>query len=521
MGPWGDFSPVAIAAAGQYRVGQRKSDNKGSPMNTFVTVRAAAAALGLAAALTVHAAEPAKGPAGWETTHHFSMGGVSDKGATTVLFIHGLTSSSRTWKNPLSASNMAKCDYNPKAIMNTVGIDIVTSPKAPRNVSWYDTLGKSFRVATWSQTPCIDADSPSAACQNSDTFDAAYQSAPWALRKVLDETTGPIAIVAHSRGGLIGRRLLKDFGDAGGRIKWFVTLHTPHRGSGLAATANAMNDVSAALVKALPQEVRGIVEDARDGVIAMSGQAASEELGLTGSKSIFPALTNGEKQVPGIRYLSFGGTSTTVLQIFVRAPGIGTDCPAGRELDAGLCYPKCAAGMKGVGPVCWHSCPSGWTDYGVGCSKPAPYGRGVGYPWKFGDAFNNNGMLARCTRANSQGCEMYGAIAYPRCRAGFHPVGCCICSPDCPSGTTDTGASCTKSTANRGTATAPSRTFQLFSTSDLPELRAGVGDLMVTDASAHMPWPAQHITHPLHHGEVLWDTTTMQQVTAFIRQPPL
>jgi pimeloyl-ACP methyl ester carboxylesterase len=483
--------------------------------------RAAAAVLGLATALAAHAAEPAKGPPGWETTHHFSMGGVNDKAATTVILIHGLTSSSRTWINPMSASNMAKCDYDPKAILNTnAGLDIVTSPKAPRNVSYFDTLGKSFRVVTWSQIPCIDADNPDAACSASDTFDAAYRSAPWVLRKVLDETTGPVAIVGHSRGGLIGRRLLKEFGDAGGRIKWFVTLHTPHRGSGVSARAAAMNDVSAALIKALPKEVAGIIGDARDGVILMAGSGGgAEELGMSGSKSLFPALMNGEKQIPGIKYMSFGGNSTSVLRLFVRAPLIGTECPPGRDLDAGICYPKCAAGMKGVGPVCWQTCPSGWTDHGVGCTKPAAYGRGAGYPWKFGDPLNNNGMLNRCRAANSQGCEMDGAIAYPLCAAGYHKVGCCICSPNCPSGMSDTGATCTKQTANRGTPSSPSATFQLFTSPAVAELMNGSGDLMVTDASAHMPWPAPHVTQALHHGEVLWHPGTMQQVITFIRTP--
>lgn len=485
-------------------------------------LRAGAFALALTAALAAYAAEPAKGPAGWESTYHFTMGGVNDKNATTILFIHGLNSSARNFTNPMSAANMAKCDYDPKANMKTdSGLDIVTSPKAPRNVSWYNTLGTSFRVATWSQIPCMDSDNPSAACENTDTFDTAYKSAPWALRKLLDETSGPIAIVGHSRGGLIGRRLLKEFGNAGGRIKYFVTLHAPHRGSGLSARAAAMNDTSAALIKRLPKEVSKIIEDARDGVIAMAGTAGAEELGLTGSRSIFPALTSGEKQTPGIRYLSFGGTSTSVLQLFIRAPGVSSDCGPSREIDAGLCYPKCAAGMKGVGPVCWQNCPPGWTDYGAGCTKPAAYGRGAGYPWHASDGLKDNGMLSRCRKDNPQGCEMSGAIAYPLCRAGYHNVGCCVCSPNCPSGMTDTGATCTKGTANRGAATSPSATIALFSSSAVPELQSGVGDLMVTDASAHMPWPAQHISHPLHHGEVLWDTNTMQQVAAFLRQPPL
>src|SRR5258706_11502430 len=491
-------------------------------MNTLVAARAAAAALGFAAALTAHAAEPAKGPAGWETTHHFSMGGVADKGATTVLFIHGLTSSARTWTNPMSASNMAKCDYDPKANMKTdAGLDIVTSPKAPRGVSYYDTLGKRFRGAAWSEIPVLDRGKADSACANSDTFDVAYKSAPWALRKVLDETTGPVAIVGHSRGGLTGRRLLKEFGAAGGRIKWFVTLHTPHKGSGLSATASSMNDATSALIKALPKDAAKIVADARDGVSEMAAAAGAEELAMGGSRSIFPALMNAEKQFRGIKYMSFGGNSTGVLRLFVRAPAIGTDCPAGRELDAGLCYPKCASGMKGVGPVCWQNCPSGMTDHGVGCTKAAPYGRGAGYPWKFGDSLNDSGMYHRCEADHGKGgCDKDGAIVYPKCRAGYHKVGCCICSPDCPSGMTDSGATCVKNTANRGTASSPSKTFELFSSTTIAELTNGSGDLMGTDASAHMPWPAPHVTQPLPHGEVLWHPGTMQQVAAFLKQAP-
>src|SRR5215470_16452968 len=62
--------------------------------------------------------------------------------------------------------------------------------------------------------------------------------------------------------------------------------------------------------------------------------------------------------------------------------GVGavpTDCPAGKEKDAGLCYTSCPAGQKGVGPVCWSSCPAGFRDDGAFCAKPAAYGRGSGY----------------------------------------------------------------------------------------------------------------------------------------------
>lgn len=59
--------------------------------------------------------------------------------------------------------------------------------------------------------------------------------------------------------------------------------------------------------------------------------------------------------------------------IFAKATstrGVGTiprDCGAGREYDAGLCYPRCPAGQTGVGPVCWGSCPAGFEDHGATC----------------------------------------------------------------------------------------------------------------------------------------------------------
>ena len=133
---------------------------------------------------------------------------------------------------------------------------------------------------------------------------------------------------------------------------------------------------------------------------------------------------------------------------------IPTNCGS-KENDAGLCYNKCSSGYTGVGPVCWKSCPSGFTDNGVGCTKPGPYGRGAGYPWKFGDGLNDNGMYSRCRAANPQGCEKNGAVVYPKCKPGYHNVGCCICSPDCPSGFTDLGVSCTKPTSTRGAGTIP------------------------------------------------------------------
>ncbi|ETV94633.1 hypothetical protein H310_11627, partial [Aphanomyces invadans] len=77
----------------------------------------------------------------------------------------------------------------------------------------------------------------------------------------------------------------------------------------------------------------------------------------------------------------------------------------------------------------------GVTDIGVSCTKPAVYGRGAGYALWQEDT---------CKKENGGMCEKNGLMWYPPCKAGFHSVGCCTCSPDCPAGTTDDGAFCRK-----------------------------------------------------------------------------
>ena len=42
-------------------------------------------------------------------------------------------------------------------------------------------------------------------------------------------------------------------------------------------------------------------------------------------------------------------------------------------------------------------------------------------------------MIARCEADHGRGnCEMWGAGAYPKCKSGYSPFGCCICRPTPP-----------------------------------------------------------------------------------------
>jgi hypothetical protein len=114
--------------------------------------------------------------------------------------------------------------------------------------------------------------------------------------------------------------------------------------------------------------------------------------------------------------------------------GVGTipsECRHHREKIGLLCYSRCPVGYSRFGFDCHQNCLPGWSNQGLFC-RLAEYGRGAGYPWKFGDGFNDNGMFGRCQRDHRQGCEKYGLIVYPKCRSGFKPIECCICRPATP-----------------------------------------------------------------------------------------
>lgn len=145
--------------------------------------------------------------------------------------------------------------------------------------------------------------------------------------------------------------------------------------------------------------------------------------------------------------------------------------------------------MNGFPPFFFtQNSPKGFRDDGLYCAKPAAYGRGAGYPLWQKDKCNREhqdvGGCEKVTKStflvffsflsplhasafallfyafnsvSSLHCQIYadlpvkiqmcpqnGALYYPKCKQNFHNVGCCICSPDCPSGWTDIGVSCKK-----------------------------------------------------------------------------
>ena len=137
--------------------------------------------------------------------------------------------------------------------------------------------------------------------------------------------------------------------------------------------------------------------------------------------------------------------------------GIQTSTSTSTSTKTCTCTTTTTTTTTTTGSVCKQDCPKGWKDLGTSCQKPPAYNRGAGYGWKIQDGFTNKGMFNRCEHDHGKGnCEEYGSIVYPKCKNGFHSVGCCICSPDCPKGFgSDTGIACAKKQSNISIKTGP------------------------------------------------------------------
>jgi len=116
-----------------------------------------------------------------------------------------------------------------------------------------------------------------------------------------------------------------------------------------------------------------------------------------------------------------------------RGVGRVPNCTPDKVKDAGLCYPPCPAGFKGVGPVCWQSCPAGYKDDGATCRKDADifgkdsYDRGVG----------------RVIPCRGDYPEYDAGLCYKKCNDGYKGVAT-RCYRYCPEGYKDDGATCRK-----------------------------------------------------------------------------
>lgn len=189
-------------------------------------------------------------------------------------------------------------------------------PRWDKANNWFDFLvQQGFTVATWSQNmPTVSAAMPSARA----AFDAF-------LAQTAARSPGApprVALIAHGRGGLLVRQVLKEKGSQG-RVKWVVTLHSPHAGSEVdrtpakltAEVADLMDCCTPATVQQpFKSQLRQL---AVEGIFPLTKSLmADESRELQPDSPLFRNLREGEKKLDDVTYYTFGGTNPLMSRLY-------------------------------------------------------------------------------------------------------------------------------------------------------------------------------------------------------------
>jgi predicted esterase len=122
-----------------------------------------------------------------------------------------------------------------------------------------------------------------------------------------------LVLLAHSRGGLLARKFLKDNATNTARVGAIIgviTLHSPHGGSIL---ANVANDLNAEILA---------IEATNPGTYLMLDWLRAEVnspsfLELARGSPFLTDLQRGEQPLPNVKYVTFGGTSVLYSRLLV------------------------------------------------------------------------------------------------------------------------------------------------------------------------------------------------------------
>jgi hypothetical protein len=167
--------------------------------------------------------------------------------------------------------------------------------------SWRDALkARGFRTAAYSQ---VDPFGPVAG--------AANQLADVVRHLKVTQGNPSIVLLAHSRGGLVSRKFLKDYAfDTGlmASIAGLITLHSPHNGSTLANVASSLNDAVNSVLSVAP-----VMGPALNWLRDMTSAQSYREMSIGGT--FLTDLQTGERARPGVAYATFGGTSVRFTRV--------------------------------------------------------------------------------------------------------------------------------------------------------------------------------------------------------------
>lgn len=223
-----------------------------------------------------------------------------------VIFIHGLGVDKGFWTDPVhtkvlggsipmnmfAAQKPRPCSIDPKQKL-TVGI----LSEKPENL-WTDAVNRGFNTVCWSQK------------RPAGPIGIAVREFEYILKYVKEVFPGKsIAIIGHSRGGLVARKLMEKKIP---EIKALITVATPHNGSSLSRLGNYLSPIAPAIKKLLPKDshltASKLIKRTHD---LLEGTALKE---LLPGSDFFKSLKDRPRD--DIKYLSFGGTVTKLLTVY-------------------------------------------------------------------------------------------------------------------------------------------------------------------------------------------------------------
>lgn len=231
--------------------------------------------------------------------------GKKDKPA--VILIHGMGIDKNIWIDPLNTKIFAKSvpvrvftatEPKPCVSLREKKITIGEFPENIKNL-WTALKEEGFNLICWSQRRPVDP------------INIAVEELTEIMRKTKRSfPKTPIALVGHSRGGLIARKFM---GKKRPGVKALITISTPHTGSSIARLGKYLNPFSRVLKGILPKDTRGtisrVIKDITD---LLEGNALKE---LLPESEFFKNLRDLPQK--GVNYVSFGGIEPRLFTIYI------------------------------------------------------------------------------------------------------------------------------------------------------------------------------------------------------------